>query len=188
MKCFGHPHDDCKTRKTEKLPEYLKLGDVFPGEPPFMKKRKFPAVLRFHKFKMDTHPKEYFFSESLLYKPFKNEMEILEDLEKIDAADYSDQIQCVKQQIMEHLENVTEARYFVEENARNEEIEAELNPEDVQENAECEYEGIIDHPDFPDFDMDALEQEATKKTVEKTKMIIMIPTFMILHFLERLLD
>ena len=122
---------------------------------------------------MDTHPKEYFFSEALLYKPFKNEIEILEDIETLEAATYSEQIQCVKQQIMEHLENVTEARYFVEENARNEETEAELNPEGIQENAECEYEGIIDHPDFPNFDMEALEMETTKKTVEKTKTIIL---------------
>ena len=110
MRCFGHPHDDCKSRKTEKLPEYLKLGDVFPGEPPYMKKRRFPAVLRFHKFKMDTHPKEYFFSEALLYKPFRNEKELIEEIENIGTADYCEQIQCVKQQIMEHLENVTEAR------------------------------------------------------------------------------
>ena len=173
MKCFGHPHEDCKTRKTEKLPEYLQLSDVFPGEPPFMKKRKFPAVLRFHKYKMDTHPKEYFFSQALLYKPFKNEMEILEDIETLDAAGYSEQIQCVKQQVMEHLENVTEARYFVEENTRNEETEAELNPEGIQENAECEYEGFIDHPDFPDFDMENLDPEATKKTSERTKTFIL---------------
>ena len=172
MKCFGHPHENCKTRKTEELPQYLKLSTVFPGEPPFMKKRKFPAVLRFHKFKLDTHPSEFFFSEALLYKPFRNEQDILDDIENIDAADYHHQIQCVKEQVMEHLENVTEARYFVEENARNEETEMNLNPEGIQEIDECEYEGIIDHPDFPDFDIEALEQDTASKTVEKTKVII----------------
>ena len=120
MKCFGHPHHNCKPIKQDILPDYLKLRDVYPGEPPFMKKRKFPAVLRFHKFKIDTHPQEYFFSEALLYRPFKNEQDILEDLEIIDAGDLHEQIQCVKGQVMEHLENVTEARYFVAENSRNE--------------------------------------------------------------------
>ena len=100
-------------------------------------------------------------------------MEILEDIETLNAAGYSEQIQCVKQQVMEHLENVTEARYFVEENTRNEETEAELNPEGIQENAECEYEGFIDHPDFPDFDMENLDPEATKKTSERTKTFIL---------------
>ena len=173
MKCFGHPHHNCKSTKTEKLPEYLKLSEVFPGEPPFMKKRKFPAVLRFHKFKIATHPKEYFFSEALLYKPFKKEQDILDDIENLDVSEFNEQIQCVKGQVMEHLENVTEARYFVEENARNEEKEIELDPEGIQENAECEYEGIVNHPEFPDFDIEALEQESNKKTAEKTKKIIL---------------
>ena len=173
MKCFGHPHDNCKTRKTEKLPEYLELSDVFPGEPPLMKKRKYPAVLRFHKFKIDTHPKEYFFSEALLYKPFKTEQDIFDAIETQDAAQYSEEIQCVKEQVMEHLENVTEARYFVEENARNEETEIDLDPEGIQENAECEYEGIVNHPDYPDFDLEALEQETTNKDKDKIKNIIL---------------
>ena len=69
---------------------------------------------------------------------------------------------------MEHLENVTEARYFVEENSRNEETEMNLNPEGIQEIADCEYEGIIDHPDFPNFDIEYLDQEATNKKSEKT--------------------
>ena len=96
MKCFGHPHHNCKPIKQDILPDYLKLRDVYPGEPPFMKKRKFPAVLRFHKFKIDTHPQEYFFSEALLYRPFKNEQDILDDLEKKDAAELNEEIQCVK--------------------------------------------------------------------------------------------
>ena len=138
-----------------------------------MTKRKFPAVLRFHKFKIDTHPKEYFFSEALLYKPFKTEQDIFDAIETQDAAEYNEQIQCVKSQVMEHLENVTEARYFVEENSRNEETEVEIDPEGIQENAECEYEGIINHPDFPDFDLEAFEQEFNNKRADKTKKLIL---------------
>ena len=54
-------------------------------------------------------------SQALLYTPFKKEQDILDDIESQDVSDYSEQIQCVKEQVMEHLENVTEARYFVEE-------------------------------------------------------------------------
>ena len=137
-----------------------------------MKKRKFPAVLRFHKFKIDTHPQEYFFSEALLYKPFKNEEDILKDLEIIDAGELHEQIQCVKEQVMEHLENVTEARYFVAENSRNEETEMNLDPEGIQENSDCEYEGIINHPDFPNFEIECLDHDATKKKSERTHKLI----------------
>ena len=138
-----------------------------------MKKRKFPAVLRFHKYKIDTHPQEYFFSESLLYKPFSKEQDILDDIQIKDAAELNEEIQCVKEQVMEHLENVTEARYFVEENSRNEETELDLNPEGIQENEECEYEGIIDHPDFPNLEVECLEQEVGKKVSERTNRLIL---------------
>ena len=49
---------------------------------------------------------------------------------------------------MEYLDNVSEARYFAEEFQRNEEIGQELDPQGAQEHGECEYEGIIEHPDY----------------------------------------
>ena len=175
LKCFGEPHEDCKHRRTQKLPDYIKLEDVYPGEPPFMKKRQFPAVLRYHKFKIDTHPNDFLFSEALLYKPFKKEEDIQVDIDNLDDArskEYNDQIQCVKEQVMEFLENVQEARYFAEENKRNEETEVILDPEGIQENDDCEYEGIINHPDYLEIDFEALEQEVKKKTMEKAKKFL----------------
>ena len=48
MKCHNSQddpnHEFCRSQQSEKLPEYLELSEVFPGEPPFMKKRKSPAV------------------------------------------------------------------------------------------------------------------------------------------------
>ena len=41
-----------------------------------MRKRKKPAVLRFHKPKQDVDPAEYFFAEALLYTPFRSEEEL----------------------------------------------------------------------------------------------------------------
>ena len=82
---------------------------------------------------------------------------------------------------MEFLDNVQEARYFIEENARKEDTEINLDPAGIQENAECEYEGIINHPDYLEFDFEALEQEVKRKTIERTK------TFLFDDF-EKLLD
>ena len=49
------------------LPDYIAIENPFPGEPPFMRKRKGPAVLRFHKTKQSVDPGTYFFAEALLY-------------------------------------------------------------------------------------------------------------------------
>ena len=74
----------CKNQKKEKLPSFLRLSNPFPGEPPFMKKRKKPSVLRFHKFKMDTHYNEYFFSQALLYHSFESEEELESKIVNLD--------------------------------------------------------------------------------------------------------
>ena len=79
-----------------------------------------------------------------------------------------DTIHCVKGQVMEFLENVQEARYFINENIRNEEVENLLDAETIQEISECDYEGIVDHPDYPDLDLEALEKEIASKKIEKT--------------------
>ena len=43
------------------LPDYIAIENPFPGEPPFMRKRTKPAVLRFHKPKQSINPEDYFF-------------------------------------------------------------------------------------------------------------------------------
>ena len=68
---------------------------------------------------------------------------------------------------MEFLDDVEEARYFIGESKRNEEVENILDPEHIQEVDDCEYEGIIDHPDYPNLDIEALEREVRSK-IEKT--------------------
>ena len=55
MRCRNDPDDPehkiCLLKPGKRIDDYIKLKDPYPGEPPFMKKRSFPAVLRFHKFK-----------------------------------------------------------------------------------------------------------------------------------------
>ena len=60
------------------LPEYIELNHPYPGEPPLMKKRSFPDVLRIHKFKASVEPDDYWFAEALLYTPFRSEEELEE--------------------------------------------------------------------------------------------------------------
>ena len=152
-----------------------------------MRKRNFPAVLRFHKFKEDTHPQDYFFSQALLYKPFDSEDQLENEIKQANIGEnFSKKISCVKSQVMEFLENIEEARYFVEEKCRNEEIEKLLAPDTLQEIDDCEYEGIINHPDYPDLDIQALEE--TGKRFEKTYRIINLDNIEILLEKTRKLD
>ena len=51
------------------LPKYIKINDVLPGEPRFMKLRK-PCVARLHKYNKIKNPHEFYYSELQLYKPF----------------------------------------------------------------------------------------------------------------------
>ena len=62
--------------KCPKLPASFKLNDPYPGEPPFMKLRKQPAVLRLHKYKVENDPKAYWFSEAMLYLPHEDEEDL----------------------------------------------------------------------------------------------------------------
>ena len=60
----------------KKLPDYIELEDPFPGEPRFMKRRSFPAVLRFNKTNRNNNPHKYMLSEVMLYKPVTEEIDI----------------------------------------------------------------------------------------------------------------
>ena len=65
-----------------RLPKIVKLNDPYPGEPPFMKLRTKPAVLRFHKFKMEKNPGAYWFAEAMLYIPHHSEEDLLQRIEQ----------------------------------------------------------------------------------------------------------
>ena len=54
------------------LPTHICLGKNLG----YMRLRGVPAVLRLHKFREDKDPHEYFFSELLLYRPWRNEAEL----------------------------------------------------------------------------------------------------------------
>ena len=51
-------------------------------------------------------------------------------------------------------------KHFIEEHCNNEEIENQLDPAGIQEIADCEYEGMINHPEFPNIDFETIENGA----------------------------
>ena len=122
--------------------EYIELDKPFPGEPPFMKKGSFPALLRFHKFKASVEPQDYCFAEALLYTPFRSEEELEEHVEKAVEDGYislSEQIQAVKSQVMEHLESTEEARYMVQEALNNnDDVGAEMDAAESEQEEETD--------------------------------------------------
>ena len=195
MRCRNDPSDPdhqlCCQIRGKKLRNFIKLKNPYPGEPPFMRKRKSPAVLRFHKFKSDKNPQEYFFAEALLYKPFSSEEKLEQDIKNLTASEldsHVSQIQCVKSQVMEYLDNVTEARYFAEELQRNEEMGQGLDPQGEQEKEDCEYEGIVDHPDYPDLNIEELEDEIRKKNLENNYRAMEVDDMCILLEKSKALD
>ena len=73
-----------------------------------MRKRRSPAVLRFHKSKQSIDPASYFFAEALLYTPFRTEEELERRVEEAAKDGYEaleKKINAVKSQVMEYLES-----------------------------------------------------------------------------------
>ena len=70
-------------------------------------------------------------------------------------------------QVMEHLESTEEARLFVEEALRNQETADDLDPEGEQEKVDCEYDGIMLHPDFEHLNPEDLDIQDERKGSEK---------------------
>ena len=143
-----------------KLPEYIILRDPYPGEPQMMKKRNFPAVLRFIKTNKGNNPQKYMLSELMLYRPTATEIDI-DQVESLYEEMYQDKrkVDIVKSQVMEHLEGVEEARYYVEQ-AKKEldltEIGKTLDPALEQENDDCNEEELVEHPDMIHADPDQI--------------------------------
>ena len=175
-----------------RLPDYIKLDNPYPGEPPFMRKRKRPAVLRFHKPKQSINPAEYFFSEALLYTPFRSEKELekrVQEAEKDGYAILEAKIKLVKDQVMEHLESNEEARLMVEEASKTtEEVGDMLDPQGEQELNDCELEDIELHPEFEHLQHHFEHEESTEKNKEKTYRPIEVEEMDILLEKTRQLD
>ena len=121
------------------LPDIITLTNPCPGEPKFLRKRKHPKALRFFKVKRDLNPSRFFLHELMMYKNFdEKDYERWHDDEKCqdDYILYKDKMQKVKSKIMEWLEDIEEARFFVEEDNKNdldlEETGEIMDPENIE--------------------------------------------------------
>ena len=149
--------------KGKELPSIIKLNSSSPNETPFMNKRKHPAALRFHKVNKSNSPYNHFLYELQMYVPFRDESEFCYDDDNEIKKIYTDNfenIQRVKRRVMEHLEDVEEARYFVDEANKKLELEETgilLDTAKEQHNGDCQEEQDELHPDYVHIDTDHVE-------------------------------
>ena len=167
-----------------KIPHLLTLKNPLPGEPTIFQKRTFPRALRFFKNKADKAPHMFFFSQLILYHPFRDENELFpEDPEKCEELynTHKKEILMRKARIMPYLESVEEAQAMYEERKAKEEtniedaVGADLDPQMEQEAADGEDVEMEDHPDFVGMDPDDLdinpEEERRPRKVFKTILL-----------------
>ena len=135
----------------QRLPKYIELQNAMPREQKLMRKRKKPAVLRYHKSNKDNNFESWMLKELMLYTHYRKTD--LESFESKTAEIYGQRqqwIQNVKSKVMEQLECVEEARLMVEQSnkeAISSEIGYEINAANEQENLDCFLEGITEHQD-----------------------------------------
>ena len=119
-----------KNKEEIVLPDYIKLSPKYPGENNFLRKRRFPASVRFHKKRQDVDPHKFFLSELMLYFPFRDENKDLHaDSEELCAQLYLREYDnnCrVKAETMRHFNNVEEARFMVDEYLKNKKLKNEI--------------------------------------------------------------
>ena len=159
--------------KRRKLPQLLTLNNVMPGEPRILHKRTFPRALRFFKKKFDKDPHLFYFSQLVLFYPFRDENELFpEEPDKCEELYLKNQeeILCVKAQLMPFLESVEEAQLIYNEMKADERREREaamganLDPEMEQEIADMDDLDEEEHPDFYHLDPDQLDDNSVGDT------------------------
>ena len=118
-KINAHWNENLETQ----LPMYIQLNG---GKLGFMKLRNHPSILRLHKLREDKDPHEFFFSELLLYMPWRSEDEIFpNNLERClalfkDLSPFSGsenqrtKVEVMKEKLFPHRNNVEEARAVID--------------------------------------------------------------------------
>ena len=71
-------------------------------------------------------------------------------------------------------------RHFAEDFQRNEQEGQDLDPLGEQDQDDCEFEGIIEHPDFPNLLCESLEEDSKKHRMEMAYNIVETHTIDIL--------
>ena len=146
------------------LPKLMKIENPCPGEPNSLRKRKHPKSLRFYKVKKDLNPARFFLHELMMYRHFgqedydrwQDDDMCIQDYEK-----HKENIKSVKSKVMEWMEDVEEARYFVEEVMKNEvdidEIGEKMDPQVHQDDIECDLDGLEEDEQYRHLDHTGLK-------------------------------
>ena len=141
--------EDDATKQKKELPNSITITDPLPGEPPFMRRRTFPQALRFHRSKEATNPVQFLKEEIMLYSPkYTEEMSECSDEQILDFhRTNKESIDRMRSQVMEYVQDVQEARYYVEElttKLKLEETAALIDAQNEQEDADLEGEAEED--------------------------------------------
>ncbi len=156
-------------QRLKDIPDTMELQNPYGGEPKLMKKRKIPAVLRFHKFNKENSPIKFFLQELILFVPFglpqNSDMENIlkepDDKITILYEKYQEHIKEVKSQILPFLEDVAEGRFYVEK------VHKELDAEELglmiaagkeEDNMHALDEEVRENPEFAAVDPELLER------------------------------
>ena len=157
------------------LPKIIKIKDPVLGEVAIWRKRSFPKALRIHKKKKDIDPHRYFLSELILYHNYTSEQDLGCDDEKKCRDLYmsnKENIDFVKKMMLPYVDEVDEARYYVEQANENEQrvhnIGDTLDSKLEQDVLECQDEEEHIHPDFVQVDPENLEIENKLSQIKKT--------------------
>ena len=132
---------------------------------------------------MDAHK---FFLSELMFQP--DNPDFIEDM----YIRNQERIRGIKSKVMEHLHDVEEARYYVEEANKKldlSEIGITLDAAAEQENAECNEEIEEVHPDYLHLDPEYIDNmEENNKMAQNIYRKIDLPDIKILKQKTRLLD
>ena len=136
------------------LPNFIKLKDLRPGEPKYMRRRS-RQVARFHKINRTKHPHEYYFAELQLYSEFRREYELEEEdfdkckllYEQTSEHNNKLKVQNVKSILMKHMESVEEGTERAKDMLKSK-VGDTLDPALEQDNDDCAEIGFSENPDF----------------------------------------
>ena len=147
---------------------------------------------RYHKTYPANDPEKFVFSEVMLYMPHNKELNY-EDAHSLYQELYKGEkkVDIVKRQVMEHLQDVTEARYFAEEALKDvdlEETECAYNAAQMQENEDFEPEGNEEHPGYGHIDPDMLDNVDEGVPIQNRYRKVEIPSLEDLKERTRNLD
>ena len=127
-----------------------------------MRKRKRPAVLRYHKSNRNNDYEGWMLKELMIYTHYREKD--LDEFERSTAELYfekKDWIRSVILVVMEHLESVEEAQYMVEQSTKEidlHDIGCEISATHEQDQHDCLIKEVIEHPEYDILNTDGFSE------------------------------